>query len=123
MKQTIETMRGDIATVIDTADMLINDVIVYVHTDEESESYNLKLKALHRVQGLLRAAPDLVAVLAGLLACPDLNLDDMDESTFDLCAKAYDVLSAALGIENPANLIVLSELASQLDMREYANAS
>jgi len=46
----------------------------------------------------LDAIHDLVTVLAGLLLTSELNLDDMEESTYDTCAQAYAVLEAVTGV-------------------------
>jgi hypothetical protein len=57
----LKKLQQAIADTLDTAEGLINDVIINVRSDEESKCYNRRLKQLYRVKALLLAAPELLA--------------------------------------------------------------
>ena len=67
--------------------------------DHSTEAITAQREALRDFQPLLRAAPDLAAVLAALLLSCELNTDYIEEHTLRLCYRAYKVLKQATGRE------------------------
>lgn len=50
-----------------------------------------------RLGNLIKSAPDLLSALDGLLGCTDLNLDELDPSTYPLLEQAHAAIRKAKG--------------------------
>ena len=67
--------------------------IADIPTDE-----GLKRKEMEANAKLIAAAPALFDALVGLLECPDLNLDSLEEGTIDAIMTARDAIDCAGGM-------------------------
>lgn len=93
--------KRDVAQTLDTAEELINDVIINVRSDEESKSYNRKLKRLYRVKALMLAAPELYEALRAAqsaLQGQDDGGGGADTFTGGVRAAMYHALRKAEGV-------------------------
>lgn len=97
--EVTSTNLDNLLTDIDGQLLNLCNIAQALGVDHITEAITAQREALTDFQPLLRAAPDLVAVLAALLLSCELNTDDIEEHTLRLCYRAYKVLKLATGKE------------------------